>query len=672
MTTANETSEGDIVSALVGLDEPRAGHPLRDRGALIRIRDATRRISPTFEIEIPSIDIVPGEITAVVGANGAGKTTLLRVVAGLLAIDRGTWLHRFRNDDDPGGLRLGDFELPDFVAIRDAIHVVPSPHMYQMTVRLDLVTTAVASGYRGPKARARALTWLHRMGLAPYAEQLYRTLSDGYRVRADIARAMVRKPQVLVLDEPLGPLDVLAQEKILADLRDIADSRTWPMPVVVSSQHLSEIESIADNVIFVRGGMRRVFRAGTRPARGSRTRRIRGPVLARFESAGIGRGRHRERSHRPSDVGRGHPDAPRHEARRRLARHPGRGRCGRGVPGHQPIVTDVVRRGEQMRFALWLNRWRERALLRDSWWARFQPVPLAALFAVAVAAAVLAHSITASAFATPRLIVDSFSATAVASGAVVLAAVMIGFGRRHLVPTSVARQTSVAASRMAVICLMASIPFGGWAYTSWSQARQVDSRGALAVLCAIDAAAGEHRVAGRIHVLQDSACAVATPRDAFADGLVASAGFAETPGHWTDGTETFYIPHELVAATVSFGEALRWEGAVARSWIPDPRTLVLFAAALTALLLSFFQSVAGGSVTWSRCRPRQPSDWRVWAVAAGLGGWGCALACLWSGVTDPVVLVTTTVASVSVFLAALGAAVLAGARAGRATSATCA
>ncbi len=245
----------DAARAIVGYGyQPGRLEILRER-TLVELRGAVRKRG-RFILSVPELDIAPGEITALVGPNGAGKTTLLHMLAGMLALDEGAIHHRFRGGDDPWGEGLGEHvPLRDMVRYRREVAFVPqSPPAYFGTLRYALELLSAESGYRGREAVERAAWYLNRLGLDAYADHRFRQLSDGYRMRAAIALELVRQPQVLLLDEPIGPLDVKAQEVVLRDLRDIADSETWPLPIVISSQHLHEIEAVADRVVFVRDG----------------------------------------------------------------------------------------------------------------------------------------------------------------------------------------------------------------------------------------------------------------------------------------------------------------------------------------------------------------------------------------------------------------------------------
>jgi ABC-2 type transport system ATP-binding protein len=77
-------------------------------------------------------------------------------------------------------------------------------------------------------------------------------------MRFELARTLVKKPEILLLDEPLGNLDVLAQQIILEDLRYIAQSKTMPMAVMLSSQQLYEVEKVSTQVIFLQKGVAKI------------------------------------------------------------------------------------------------------------------------------------------------------------------------------------------------------------------------------------------------------------------------------------------------------------------------------------------------------------------------------------------------------------------------------
>jgi ABC-2 type transport system ATP-binding protein len=95
---------------------------------------------------------------------------------------------------------------------------------------------------------------VERLDLAEHINKRWKELSGGFRLRFALAAALVWKPKLLVLDEPLASLDFKAQLTVLRDLRDLADSLQQPMSIALSSQHLHEIEGIADDILFLDKG----------------------------------------------------------------------------------------------------------------------------------------------------------------------------------------------------------------------------------------------------------------------------------------------------------------------------------------------------------------------------------------------------------------------------------
>lgn len=86
-----------------------------------------------------------------------------------------------------------------------------------------------------------------RMGLRSYRELSWKSLSSGYKMRFELARMLLRKPQLLLIDEPLANLDIVAQQVVLDDFRTIAKSPFRPLGIVLSSQQLYEVENIGSS-----------------------------------------------------------------------------------------------------------------------------------------------------------------------------------------------------------------------------------------------------------------------------------------------------------------------------------------------------------------------------------------------------------------------------------------
>ena len=151
-----------------------------------------------------NLEVRSGEFWFFLGQNGGGKTTLLRALLGLLRPQTGQlWVHP----------ELGRRERIGFVPQRCDLNPT-LPTTVQEFVQLGFVGITL----RKEEQRKR-LTWaLEKMGLADLAKQSYWSLSGGQRQRALVARALVRRPTLLFLDEPTNNLDLATEEALLHTL----------------------------------------------------------------------------------------------------------------------------------------------------------------------------------------------------------------------------------------------------------------------------------------------------------------------------------------------------------------------------------------------------------------------------------------------------------------------
>lgn len=193
----------------------------------------------------------------IIGPNGAGKTTLLRVAA--------AQLHPSAGEATVLGEKLGKVDVFDlrtrvgFCSTALANYIPGSERV------LDVVMTA-SYGITGrwnelyediDERRARRV--LTEWQLADFAERAYGTLSDGEKKRAQIARAVMPDPELLLLDEPVASLDLAARESTLQLLGAYASSPQAPAMVMVT-HHLEEIPAGFTHAMILSGGQ--VFAAG--------------------------------------------------------------------------------------------------------------------------------------------------------------------------------------------------------------------------------------------------------------------------------------------------------------------------------------------------------------------------------------------------------------------------
>lgn len=187
------------------------------------------------------LELRTGTITGLVGENGNGKTTLLRQIAGLLDHDHGTCEHPLAGTDPAD--------------IRRTIAWIPQRSVrWHGTLLQNLRFEAAVHGIRGKANADRVEYTLHRLGLTRFKDLTWAQLSSGYKLRFELARMVVWRPRILVLDEPIANLDLQAQQLFLQDLKHLAASHSHPVCVILSSQQLHEIEAVADHLIFLKNG----------------------------------------------------------------------------------------------------------------------------------------------------------------------------------------------------------------------------------------------------------------------------------------------------------------------------------------------------------------------------------------------------------------------------------
>jgi iron complex transport system ATP-binding protein len=195
-----------------------------------------------------SWSVAPRQIAAILGANGCGKSTLLRIACAYLWPQKGT-VHLL-------GQTLGNTAV---APLRARMGIVEPTTIYPFDdtmSALDVVVSgyfsALTIGYVHPTPdqweHARHL--LTQVGLSAQSAQRYFTLSTGQRMRCLIARALVRHPELLILDEPTTGLDLPAREAVLATLARLHKEPHGPAMITVT-HHLEELLPDTHNILLL-------------------------------------------------------------------------------------------------------------------------------------------------------------------------------------------------------------------------------------------------------------------------------------------------------------------------------------------------------------------------------------------------------------------------------------
>lgn len=196
-----------------------------------------------FGLSQVSVEIRATEIVGLVGTNGSGKSTLLKILAGELR-------------QDAGRLTFPELEVPRispgrrWERLKGQIGYIPQrTSRWEHSLVESLHRWAALHGIVDDENEYQVNFFLQRLGLDRYRDATWVQLSGGYQMRAALAMTLVTRPRLLLLDEPLAHLDIAAQRHFLADLEDLASLPETRMAVVLSSQHILEVESVANTMI---------------------------------------------------------------------------------------------------------------------------------------------------------------------------------------------------------------------------------------------------------------------------------------------------------------------------------------------------------------------------------------------------------------------------------------
>ncbi|HEY0574526.1 MAG TPA: ABC transporter ATP-binding protein [Pseudonocardia sp.] len=183
------------------------------------------------------LEVGAGEVVALLGASGSGKSTLLRLVAGL---DRPT----------AGEVLVGQRPVTG-IEPRAAV-VFQEPRLLPWRSLADNVAFGLPDSEARAGRNAEVARWLEVVGLAAFARHRPREVSGGMAQRAALARALVRRPGVLLLDEPLAALDALTRLR----MQDLVDDlqRSSGATVLLVTHDVDEALQLADRVVVLAAG----------------------------------------------------------------------------------------------------------------------------------------------------------------------------------------------------------------------------------------------------------------------------------------------------------------------------------------------------------------------------------------------------------------------------------
>ena len=208
---------------------------------MIKVSNLHKSFGEVKAVRGISFEIPDGEITGLLGPNGAGKTTTLRMLYSLLP-------------PDEGEIRIDGLDpTTDAMAIKRTLGVVPdSRGLYtRMSARENIVYYGKLHGMSRKDIKSRLEELVDTLDMNDFIDRRTEGFSQGQRVKVAIARAMVHKPQTVLLDEPSNGLDVMSTRALR---RYILSLKNAGHSVVLSTHIMQEVAALCDRIVIIAKG----------------------------------------------------------------------------------------------------------------------------------------------------------------------------------------------------------------------------------------------------------------------------------------------------------------------------------------------------------------------------------------------------------------------------------
>ncbi|HSW36215.1 MAG TPA: metal ABC transporter ATP-binding protein [Candidatus Limnocylindrales bacterium] len=214
---------------------------------VVSARNLCVTLSGRTVLEEVTFDVRSGEFTGIIGPNGAGKTTLLRAILGLVPIQQGEIVV----------MGTPSSNLRD---ARSRIGYMPQHQSFDRRFPLS-AADVVATGLLSPRTLLRSIIGkkssiaaaLHAVGMEQYSDRSFQDLSGGEQQRILLARSLVRRPELLLLDEPSAGLDFPAQQSFIELLHKL--QRKDDLTVILVSHDLVSVAAAADKLVCINRSM---------------------------------------------------------------------------------------------------------------------------------------------------------------------------------------------------------------------------------------------------------------------------------------------------------------------------------------------------------------------------------------------------------------------------------
>ncbi|PQQ30156.1 high-affinity branched-chain amino acid ABC transporter ATP-binding protein LivG [Photorhabdus luminescens] len=227
---------------------------------LLQVSDLTMRFGGLLAVNNIALRLNQGEIVSLIGPNGAGKTTIFNCLTGFYCPTSGTIKLREKHLEGLSGqaiARMGIIRTFQHVRLFREMTVIENllVAQHQHLKRGLLAGLFKTSAFRRAESKAVdwAITWLERIGLLPLANRQAGNLAYGQQRRLEIARCMVARPRILMLDEPaagLNPKETAELNALIAELREYHQ-----VSVLLIEHDMKLVMGISDRIYVVNQGM---------------------------------------------------------------------------------------------------------------------------------------------------------------------------------------------------------------------------------------------------------------------------------------------------------------------------------------------------------------------------------------------------------------------------------
>jgi putative spermidine/putrescine transport system ATP-binding protein len=207
----------------------------------IRLEGVSKRYGPVAAADTVDLAVAPGEFVTILGPSGSGKTTLLSLIAGLTA-------------PTAGRIFIGGRDVTQATAQERNIGLVFQSYALfpHMSVLENVLFPLGVRKITGAEARGRAIEALKQVRLEGLENRRPSQLSGGQQQRVALARAIVFKPDILLLDEPLGALDRKLREELQVELKQL--QRTLGITTLLVTHDQEEALSLSDRIMVLNHG----------------------------------------------------------------------------------------------------------------------------------------------------------------------------------------------------------------------------------------------------------------------------------------------------------------------------------------------------------------------------------------------------------------------------------